>query len=47
MDVQFDENEKIQYTYKIKKGISKVQGAILILEEMNYPDEIIDNIKKY
>lgn len=45
MDVELNDN-KIKYTYKIKKGISKVKGAILILEEMNYPCEIIDNIKK-
>ena len=45
MDVELN-NNKIKYTYKIKKGISKVKGAILILEEMNYPCEIIYNIKK-
>lgn len=42
-----DENEGIKYTYKIKKGISKIQGATLILEEMKYPSEIIDTIKNY
>lgn len=44
--VQKDEN-KLTYTYKMKKGISKVQGALLILEDMNYPCEIIDSIKNY
>jgi DNA mismatch repair ATPase MutS len=38
---------KIKYTYKIKKGISDVQGAIRILEEMNYPSEIIEGVKNY
>lgn len=47
MDVEFDEQNKISYTYKIKKGISKVQGALLILEDMNYPNEILDSIKNY
>ena len=47
MDVHMDENEGIKYTYKIKKGISKIQGATLILEEMKYPSEIIDTIKNY
>ena len=45
MDVTFDDN-KINYTYKIKKGISRIEGATLILEEMKYPCEIIDSIKK-
>lgn len=37
--------EKIEYQYKIKKGISKLQGAINILEDMNYPLEILKTIK--
>ena len=37
----------VKYTYKMKKGISKIQGAILILEEMNYPKEIINEIRSY
>ena len=36
-----------EYTYKMKKGISKIQGGILVLKEMNYPDEIIETINKY
>lgn len=47
MDVKFDNNGKIKYTYQMKKGISKVQGALLILEDMNYPNEILDSIKNY
>lgn len=46
MDVTFNDH-KINYTYKIKKGISRIEGATLILEEMKYPCEIIDSIKKY
>ena len=38
---------KLQYTYKIKKGISKIPGAIRILEDMNYPDEILNSVKNY
>lgn len=33
-----------EYTYKIKPGISKVQGAFQILKEMNYPQEILESI---
>jgi hypothetical protein len=40
-----DEFKTIKYNYKMKKGISKVKGGILILEEMNYPCEIIDTIR--
>lgn len=41
------DNDEIEYTYQIKKGICKIQGAIIILKEMNYPLEIIDMVRKY
>lgn len=44
MDVK-EENGKLTYKYTIKKGISKIQGAITILEEMNYPEEITKSIR--
>ena len=44
MDV-IDDNEKIEYTYKMSKGISKVQGAIRIFEEMGYPEEIMNSFR--
>lgn len=34
-----------EYTYKIKKGISKVKGAMKVLKELNYPENIITNMK--
>jgi DNA mismatch repair ATPase MutS len=37
---------KIKYTYSMKPGISNIQGAVLILEQMEYPKEIIDEMKK-
>lgn len=45
MDVK-KKGGKLIYTYKMKKGISKVHGAINILENMNYPKEILDNVKE-
>jgi len=36
-----------KYLYKIQPGISKIQGAIKILMEMEYPDEIIRGVKEY
>lgn len=41
------ENDKFIYTYKIKKGISKVQGALQILQDMKYPNEIIQEVKDF
>ena len=38
---------KLTYTYKMKKGISKIQGALIVLEEMKFPNEIIDTVKNY
>jgi DNA mismatch repair ATPase MutS len=32
--------------YKITEGVSKIEGAIEILKEMDYPQEIIDSIKE-
>jgi MutS domain V len=36
-----EQDGKIEYLYKISKGISRVQGTLRIFEEMNYPNEII------
>jgi energy-coupling factor transporter ATP-binding protein EcfA2 len=36
-------DNKIEYLYELKKGISKVKGGINVLYEMNYPTEIIEN----
>ena len=36
--------DDFQYTYKIKKGISKVKGALKVLKDLNYPENIIENM---
>jgi len=41
MDVQVLENGNLSYTYKLKKGISKIKGAIQVMKDMDYPQEII------
>lgn len=46
MDVLVREDGTIKYTYMIKAGVSKVEGAIRILQDMNYPSEIVDSIKQ-
>jgi DNA mismatch repair ATPase MutS len=47
MHVEEQEDGSIQYTYKMKRGISRVQGAVKILQQMNYPEEIIQCIRDY
>ena len=34
-------NDSFEYTYKLVEGISRVKGGIKILNDMNYPEEII------
>lgn len=45
MDVRVLEDGTFDYTYKIKRGISKIKGAIRVLKDMDYPSEIIDTIE--
>lgn len=40
------ESAKLQYTYRLKKGVSKIQGAIDILKELDYPQAILDAMQK-
>jgi hypothetical protein len=34
-----------RFTYRIEKGISKIQGAMKILKDMEYPEEMLDVIR--
>ena len=45
MNVELNENGSIRYLYKLKKGISKIQGGVEILKQMNYPEEILRDIR--
>jgi DNA mismatch repair ATPase MutS len=47
MEASCDSLGNISYTYKIVKGVSKIQGAICVLKSMDYPGEIIDTIQAY
>jgi hypothetical protein len=47
MDVRILPDGGLEYTYKMKKGISKIQGAVNILRQMSYPEEIIKTIEQY
>jgi DNA mismatch repair ATPase MutS len=45
MNVHLLNDGSFEYTYKIKKGISKLKGALRVLKDMNYPKEIIENME--
>jgi hypothetical protein len=38
-------NNKIIYTYKFKKGISNIKGGFKVLEDLHYPEEIMNQLK--
>lgn len=42
-DAEDKSSKKFNYTYLMKKGISTVRGGIKVLEDMEYPEEIIIN----
>jgi len=42
-DAEDTSSKKFNYTYLMKKGISTVRGGIKVLEDMEYPNEIIIN----
>tara|TARA_Y100000287_G_C14101906_1_gene295591 strand:- start:558 stop:692 length:135 start_codon:yes stop_codon:yes gene_type:complete len=44
MDVVVDDNDNFTYTYKIKKGASKIKGGIRVLKDLNYPSAILDKL---
>lgn len=45
MDVSILTDGTFNYTYKIKKGISKIKGGVRVLKDLEYPTEIIHMIE--
>jgi len=45
MNVNILPNGHFDYTYKMKKGISTIKGALRVLKDMDYPEEIIRTIE--
>ena len=43
--IQNAKGDDFEYTYKIKKGISNVKGALKVLKDLEYPENIITNMK--
>jgi len=37
------ENNNLNYKYTLTEGISDIKGGMIVLQQMNYPKEIIDN----
>lgn len=44
MNAVLDKNGNIVFQYRLKKGISRLRGAIHVLKNMNYPKSILDDI---
>jgi len=38
------DEQSLEYTYKLVEGISRIQGAMKVLRDMDYPDEILNSI---
>ena len=47
MSTEVDTQGNMKYTYKLKKGISREQGAVKVLQQLDYPSEIIENIRSF
>ena len=45
MKVVVNEDKSFNYFYKLVKGISDIKGGIRVLKDMDYPEEIINNIE--
>jgi hypothetical protein len=45
MYVRLLERGGCNYTFKMEKGISKIKGAILVMKDMDYPEEILQGMK--
>ena len=45
MNVDKLEDGTLKYTYKLKRGICKIKGAFEILKNMNYPEEILSQLR--
>jgi len=37
-------NNNISYSYSMKLGISSIKGGLKVLHDMDYPQEILNNI---
>jgi DNA mismatch repair ATPase MutS len=40
------EGEGFKYTYKLSSGMSNVRGGVKVLNDLEYPDEIISGTRE-
>ena len=45
MDAHVNANGELTYTYRMVPGISRIEGAYSVLQELNYPKEILTDFK--
>lgn len=45
MKIQIDTSNNFEYTYKLENGISNFRGATKVLKDLEYPEEILSNMK--
>ena len=46
MDAKYNEvQHRMEYFYRLKRGISTIKGGLAVLEEMNYPEAILETIR--
>ena len=45
MEVIVRPSGSLTYTYKLKKGMSRIKGGVRVLKDMNYPTKIIETIE--
>ena len=38
--------DSIEYTYLLREGISNIKGGVHVLEQLNYPENIISKTKE-
>jgi DNA mismatch repair ATPase MutS len=43
--IENEDTNQFEFTYKIEPGISRIEGAIKILEEMDYPADILNMVR--
>ena len=45
MKILIDTSNNFEYTYKLENGISNFRGATKVLKDLEYPDEILSDMK--
>ena len=45
MNIILDNEENFEYTYKLVEGTSEIKGATKVLKDLDYPENIICEMK--